>query len=160
MVGSRLTHQEDGSREKLRDAFILHSSGTTGVPKIVRFTHRRVILAMSSPIGGMTGLSSLPCYHGHGLLAPFMNWGKRKLIYLWDGKMPQTRETVTKALELSHPEAFYTVPYILKLLAEEQIGINLLKCCKMVAFSGSSCPDELGNELVNQGVYLGSLFGL
>ena len=159
IAGPQFVRHVDGTQENSREVFILHSSGSTGTPKLLSFTHCRVISTFSSPIGGMTALSTLPCYHTHGLLAPFLNWSKRKAVFLWDGKLPQTQDTVMRALQSSQPEALYTVPYILKLLAETQKGLDMLRLCKIVSYSGSSCPDELGNMLVSQGVHLGSLFG-
>lgn len=146
-------------QEASREIFILHSSGSTGHPKLIRYTSHQFLMCLTHPLGHMTAFSSLPCYHTHGLAAPFMNWNKHKIIFLWDGTVPQTHETVATALELAHPEVVITVPYILKLLAERQRGIDLLKACKMVSFSGSGCHDELGDMLVSQGIHLGSSFG-
>lgn len=150
---------DDVLQEASRKIFIIHSSGSTGHPKLSYYTNQKFLMCLTHPLGHMTAFSSLPCYHTHGLAAPFMNWNKRKIIYLWDGTIPQTHETVATALELSHPEVLVTVPYVLKLLAEKQRGIDLLKACKMVSFSGSGCPDELGDMLVSQGIHLGSTFG-
>ena len=94
----------------------------------------------------VTAFSSLPTYHKHGLAAPFMNWNKRKITYLWDNTVPQTRESLTIALQFSQPEIVYTMPYHFKLLAETQRGINLLKTCRIVSFLGSLCPDELDDR--------------
>lgn len=142
-----------------REIFILNSSGSTGNPKLIHYTNQKFMMCLTLPLGHTTAFSALPCYHTHGLAALFMNWNKGKIVYLWDGTVPQTHETVATALELSHPEVVMTVPYILKLLAEKQRGIDLLKACKMVSFSGSGCPDELGDMLVSQGIHLGSAFG-
>ena len=51
------------------------------------------------------------------------------------------------------------MPYVLKLLAEKREGIEVLKKCKVVSTSGSRCPDELGDLLVNEGIYFGTAFG-
>lgn len=56
-------------------------------------------------------------------------------------------------------EIFYGVPYALKLLAESKEGIAALANLKAVMFGGSSCPDSLGNLLVENGVYLISHYG-
>jgi hypothetical protein len=53
----------------------------------------------------------------------------------------------------------WTVPYVLKLLAETERGIQVLKKCKVVSSNGSRCPDELGDLLTARGVFLGCLFG-
>ena len=155
----RFARQVDGPVEGSREIFILHSSGSTGLPKPLHYTHHKLLLALAHPLGGMKAFSTLPYYHTHGLVAPFMNWNKRKVIHLWDSTVPQTHKSVTAALELARPEAVYTVPYILKLLVEKQRGVDLLKACRMVSFSGSSCPDELGDMLVSHGVHLGSIYG-
>jgi hypothetical protein len=57
------------------------------------------------------------------------------------------------------PEIVWTVPYVLKLLAEKRDGIEVLKKCKVVSCSGSRCPDELGDLLVSEGIHFGSAFG-
>jgi len=60
----------------------------------------------------------------------------------------------------ARPSVFNTVPYGLKLLSEQQSGIEALRSCQVVIFIGSQCPEELGDRLVHQGVKLGSAFGL
>ena len=76
--------------------------------------------------------------------------------------MPQTHDTIVRAIlgiGDGGPEIVWTVPYVLKLLAEKREGIEVLKKCKVVSCSGSRCPDELGDLLVNEGVRFGSAFG-
>lgn len=63
------------------------------------------------------------------------------------------------AMEASQPESFHGVPYALKLLSESERGIAALRKCKLVLFGGSSCPDDLGDKLVNAGVYVVSHYG-
>ena len=50
-------------------------------------------------------------------------------------------------------QCLYGVPFALKLLAETPEGLQVLKHLRLVAFSGSPCPDELGN-LVSEAVPL------
>jgi len=64
---------------------------------------------------------------------------------------------MTKAITAEKPEVVWTVPYVLKLLAEKRDGIEVLKQCKVVSCSGSRCPDELGDLLVSEGFILGPL---
>ena len=56
-------------------------------------------------------------------------------------------------------ELMYSVPYFLKLLEETEGGTEALRKLKMVLFAGSSCPDALGNRLVDAGVHLVSVYG-
>jgi hypothetical protein len=53
----------------------------------------------------------------------------------------------------------WTVPYVLKLLAEKRDGIDALKECKVVSCSGSRCPDELGDLITREGIHFGTAFG-
>lgn len=76
-----------------------------------------------------------------------------------NGHVPQTHDTVTAAIKAASPGIVWTVPYVLKLLAEKQDGINALKKCEIVSSSGSRCPDDLGDLLANQGVFIGLTFG-
>lgn len=48
---------------------------------------------------------------------------------------------------------------MLKLLSEQENGIEALKSCEQVIFTGSQCPDDLGDCLVERGVNLASLMG-
>ena len=82
--------------------------------------------------------------------------------------MPQTHDTIVAAIKGvsaadggngEGPEVVWTVPYVLKLLAEKRQGIEVLKRCKVVSCSGSRCPDELGDLLVSEGIHFGSAFG-
>ncbi|OKL55660.1 hypothetical protein UA08_08984 [Talaromyces atroroseus] len=54
---------------------------------------------------------------------------------------------------------FYGAPYALKILAETEEGIQALARFKLVLFSGSPCPDSLGDKLVANGVHLISQYG-
>lgn len=76
-----------------------------------------------------------------------------------NGRVPQTHDTLTSAIQAADSEVVWTVPYVLKLLAEKQDGIDALKTQKLVSSSGSRCPDELGDLLISQGVFLGLTFG-
>ena len=51
------------------------------------------------------------------------------------------------------------VPYVLKLLREQESGIEALKKVPLVMFTGSQCPDDLGDYLVEHGVTLMSFIG-
>jgi len=76
-----------------------------------------------------------------------------------NGHVPQTHDTVTASIIAAKPEVVWTVPYVLKLLAEKQDGIDALKSAYLVSSSGSRLPDDLGDLLVSQGVFVGLTFG-
>ena len=107
----------------------------------------------------------MPLFHAHGFISFIQAIYTRKTIYLFNGHVPQTHETIVKAIKGvgvdggAGPEIVWTVPYVLKLLAEKREGIEVLKKCKVVSCSGSRCPDELGDLLVSEGIHFGSAFG-
>ena len=88
-------------------------------------------------------------------------------MFMFNGLVPQTNETITKALKGARldgvlAQAVWTVPYTLKLLCEggkDGEGLQLLKECKVVSSSGSRTPDELGDLLVSLGIPFGTGFG-
>jgi hypothetical protein len=83
----------------------------------------------------------------------------RKTIYLFNANVPHTNQALTAAIAAARPEIVWTVPYVLKLLAESEEGILALRHCHIVSSSGSRCPDDLGDLLTEKGVFLGCLFG-
>jgi acyl-coenzyme A synthetase/AMP-(fatty) acid ligase len=148
----------DNKNEALRPYLMLHSSGSTGLPKPVAYTNARLLLTVkTSP--RLVAFQSLPFSHAHGLVTYSQAIHGRKTLFLFNGHVPQTHDTLTSAVVAAKPQILWTVPYVLKLLAEKEDGIEALKQCWMVSSSGSRCPDELGDMLTNAGVFLGLLFG-
>ena len=148
----------DPLKEQHRLYIILHSSGSTGLPKPICYTNARLLVScLTSP--SLVAFQSLPIFHVHGLVTYSQAIWSRKTIYLFNGYAPQTNRTLTEAINTAKPEIVWTVPYVLKLLAETEAGIEALKRCQIVSSSGSRCPDELGDMLTEKGVFLGCLFG-
>ena len=144
--------------EQQRQYIILHSSGSTGLPKPVPYTNANLItICLPSP--SLTAFQSVPFSHAHGLATYSQAIWSRKTLYLFNANVPQTNWALTAAINASKPDIVWTVPYVLKLLAESNEGIDALKRCAIVSSSGSRCPDELGNMLTEKGVFLGCVFG-
>jgi acyl-coenzyme A synthetase/AMP-(fatty) acid ligase len=148
----------DQTTEQSRRYIILHSSGSTGLPKPISYTNTRLLLTVkTSP--NLIAFQSLPFSHAHGLVTYSQALWGRKTLYLFNGHVPQTHNNLTAAILAARPEIVWTVPYVLKLLAEKEDGIEALKQCWMVSASGSRCPDDLGDYLTSCGIFLGLLFG-
>lgn len=139
-------------------AYIMHSSGSTGLPKPIWQTHR-ACLENYSPGNGRRGFCTAPFYHNHGHAVFYRSLYAHGTIFLCNAHVPLTSTNLITALEEIKPQIVFAVPYILKLLAESDQGIKSLCACEVVSSSGSQCPDELGDHLVAQGVNLISLFG-
>ena len=141
-----------------RVSFIIHSSGSTGLPKPIFQTHRACLTNYSSG-AGFRAFLTLPLYHNHGLATFFRGIYSGNITYFFNANLPLSSSNLLQAMEAAQPESFHGVPYGLKLLAESDEGIRALAKCKLVLFGGSSCPDELGDKLVEAGVHLVGHYG-
>ncbi|KAK9465447.1 hypothetical protein V1512DRAFT_48948 [Lipomyces arxii] len=141
-----------------KTVFIIHSSGSTGVPKPI-FQSNKAALSNYASSFEMKAFITLPLYHNHGISSFFRAVYANKEIYFFNANLPLTSHNLTAVMEAVQPEIFYGVPYALKLLGETERGIACLRDCKLVLFGGSSCPDDLGDRLVDNGVNLVGHYG-
>jgi acyl-CoA synthetase (AMP-forming)/AMP-acid ligase II len=158
VFASRFERETQLIDEENTIAFIVHSSGSTGFPKPIYQTHRQC-LSNYSVGSGMRAFVTLPLFHNHGLATMFrgMVTGKRTAIY--NANLPLTNGHLVAAMKSAQFESFHCVPYALKVLAETPEGVEQLAATKLVLFGGSSCPDDLGDMLVQNGVNLVSHYG-
>ncbi|KXH39280.1 hypothetical protein CNYM01_04247 [Colletotrichum nymphaeae SA-01] len=148
----------DAKRESRKIAAIIHSSGSTGLPKPIYLTHKSCIGAFSVHMN-MRAFIVSPLFHSHGFYETFRSIYSKKPIYYGNYNLPLTRQNLIQMINYLKPEIFHVVPYVVKLLAETDEGIQALASVKLVLFGGSSCPDDLGDRLVNNGVYLVGNYG-
>ncbi|KAL1617837.1 hypothetical protein SLS54_007618 [Diplodia seriata] len=156
--GARFARQTELVDEEACVAFIVHSSGSTGLPKPIFQTHRACLsnYALGS---GMRAFVTLPLFHNHGLATTFRGIVSGKRTVLFNAALPLTNAHLVAAMRAAEAESFHCVPYALKVLAETDEGVEQLRRCRLVLFGGSSCPDELGDELVRRGVYIVGHYG-
>ena len=147
----------DRDAEKAWNLAILHSSGTTGLPKPIYLSHRRLMLKLPAP-KGRTGLSTFPFFHGYGQAVVLNGIMQRNTVHMYNPKLPVTAEYVVKILNHIRPDVLHVVPYTMELLAQSEAGIDAMKNCERVVFSGSAAPDDLGNSLVAKGVNVETLW--
>ncbi|KAI2779603.1 acetyl-CoA synthetase-like protein [Daldinia loculata] len=108
---------------------------------------------------GLKAFNPLPWHHLHGLITSIQAMWMRKTAHLFNAHLPLTADNLISALKSVQPEICHTVPYTLKLIAERQDGVDVLKRCKFVTSAGARTPDELGNRVIEQGVKLGTEVG-
>src|SRR5690242_15312946 len=139
-------------------AFIDPPAGSTGLPKPI-YQPQKSCIANYAIHMDMKAFITLPLYHNHGICNFFRAIYSGKSIHIYNADLPLTQQYLTSILRKHVFEIFYGVPYALKLLAETDEGIELLKQLKIVMYGGSACPDTLGNLLVDQGVNLVGHYG-
>lgn len=156
--GRRFARETELINEENCISFVVHSSGSTGLPKPIFQTHR-ACLSNYATGSGMRAFITLPLFHNHGIATMFRGMVSCKLTTLYGAGLPLTNGNLVQAMESVNFESFHGVPYALKVLAESKEGIAALKRAKLVLYGGSSCPDDLGNLLVREGVYLVAHYG-
>lgn len=149
----------DPVRETNNICFIIHSSGSTGLPKPIYQTHRAALYTYSQNFG-LVGHITLPLYHNHGICCLFRAIHSRQKIYIYNARLPLASKHLLATLT-EHPEIriLYGVPYALKLLSETEEGLSLLSDLDIVMFGGSACPKPIGDRLVDAGVNLVGHYG-
>ncbi|KAK4150503.1 male sterility protein [Chaetomidium leptoderma] len=155
---TRLDQGLDLSVETGNFVYIIHSSGSTGLPKPIYQTHKAA-LANYAVSMEMKAFITLPLYHNHGICNLFRAIYSGKPIHLYNASLPLTHDYLSSIMRTHKFEIFYGVPYALKLLAESDEGIDMLRSLKIVMYGGSACPDDLGNRLVDCGVNLVGHYG-
>ncbi len=148
----------DKQDENGKIALIIHSSGSTGLPKPVMLSHK-ALLTHPTQGSGLHNFNALPWYHLYGISTSLQAMWMRKTAYLYNTSLPLTADNLVAVLEAVRPAAVHVVPYALGLLAEKQQGVDALKTCRIVTAAGARTPDELGDRLVREGVSLGVVFG-
>lgn len=148
----------DRKAEKEWALEILHSSGSTGLPKPIYLPHRRLMMKIPSQ-KGQTEFNTFPFFHGYGNWVVVHGMMDRKTVIMYNPDLPVTADYVIKALNHIRPDVLHLVPYTMELLAQTDAGIDAMKDCERVVFSGSAAPEDLGDELVGKGVNVETFWG-
>ncbi|KAI9642093.1 hypothetical protein NHQ30_009964 [Ciborinia camelliae] len=154
----RFMRRIDKQKERKKIAIICHSSGSTGLPKPIYQPHNRFIATISNQ-EGTCEFTTFPLYHSWGNKVCVNTMWMRKTMYMHSATEPMTADGLVKVLRKIKPSVLHAAPYALKLLGETQKGVEEMACCSEVLYSGSQCPDSLGDYLTSKGVVLNTLFG-
>lgn len=150
----------DHIQETQKTLWIIHSSGSTGLPKPVGTSHRAALnTAKLISEHNMAAMITLPLYHAYGVITMAGALACGKKIAMFNANIPITGPSMIEAMNATNLDIFYGVPYALKLLVETPGGTEVLARHKRVVFGGSSCPEELGDSMVASGVNLCSFYG-
>lgn len=165
---------------------VFHTSGTSGIPKLVPQTHLQSVSVLprrSFPSDRDTLVSSFtttPLFHG-GVSDLLRGWMARSLVWLYPSSTSAiTTASVTASMHACDPTlagridgqelalssasappitAFLSVPYILALLAADKAATKMLSTMELVSTGGAPLETAIGDAMVAQGVRLVSRLG-
>lgn len=148
----------DRESETNKIALIMHSSGSTGLPKPVFLSHKNVL---THPVQGtgMDNFGALPLYHMYGLSTTLQAMYMGKTANLVSATLPMTADNLNTSIETIRPQVIHAVPYALGLIADHPRGVENLRAARIVTAAGARTPDDLGDRLVKGGVNFGVVFG-
>lgn len=148
-------------------AFFRHTSGTSsGLPKPITQTHNGAVAVLPCLDGQPSAtLSTTPLYHA-GVTDCLRAWTSKALIWLFPtAEVPITAKNiiscVTVSSQVQHQkiEYFTSVPYVLQILAQDSMGMQMLREMTLVGVGGAALPTNIGDTLVAGGVNLVSRYG-
>ena len=149
----------DPTKQSQNLAWIIHSSGSTSLPKPIRSTHSSALGNFKSAFN-LASFVTLPLFHAQGIGWVFRGIMNKKPVYLYPAELPLTTSHLVKTLR-EHPDIqiLLAVPYTCRLLAESEEGVELCKRLEVLFSGGAMCPKPIGDKLTRAGVNLVSHFG-
>ncbi|KAL7629881.1 hypothetical protein AAE478_001404 [Parahypoxylon ruwenzoriense] len=154
---------------------ILHTSGSTGIPKPVISTHGMLAINdlhhVLPDFHGTTtwlrgwmdnstrNLIPMPLFHAAGMYLFIFSiyWGTPVAFGI--GDRPLSADLVIECLENVDVEGVMLPPALLEEMSQSEEYINPLAQLKLVVFGGGNLNRDAGNRLVKRGVKLSNLIG-
>ncbi|KAI1172123.1 hypothetical protein F4777DRAFT_593123 [Nemania sp. FL0916] len=155
-----------------RSALILHSSGTTGLPKPILLSHRYILgyaachqFADDEAIDWVN-FSTLPLYHGFGLLAPCLSLSVGMTVcFPPPSIIPATKSTVD-LIRTFNCRSLMTVPSIIDDILSQTVeeerseALGLLAKLEFLAVGGGALKSEQGAILAKHDIKLLNHYGV
>ncbi|KAL8784361.1 MAG: hypothetical protein Q9213_004013 [Squamulea squamosa] len=162
-----IIHANHYISETDRKVLILHSSGSTGLPKPVYCSHRHLLgfacchAFASDEIAQGLAISTSPLFHGFGIVPLCLSLGVGKPFCIPPSSTIPTGASVTTLVEDAKARALLTVPSILEEIAllPDQRGISALRGLDFVAFGGGLPKEAVAQKLFSAGVKLINHYG-
>ncbi|KAI1335918.1 hypothetical protein F5Y15DRAFT_396198 [Xylariaceae sp. FL0016] len=157
--------------ESLQHPLILHSSGTTGLPKPIPVSGQYPIVYAAChefPDGATidwVNMSTLPLYHGFGLLAPCLSLSVGLTCCFPPSSIVPAANSTIQLLEIFSAESLMTVPSIVDDVLtscgdDQRDALHLLKRLKFLAVGGGALKPDSAALLVDHGIRLLNHYGV
>jgi acyl-coenzyme A synthetase/AMP-(fatty) acid ligase len=150
-----------------RNVLILHSSGTTGLPKAIRQPHRYMLHFApytafefddfhTLPQEQTMALNTLPLFHCFGLLSPVVSLSIGKPFAIPPPNSIPSAAATLDFIRRTNAGTLVIVPSILQDIAEmpDDSGIQVLRSLEYVVSGGAPLSERIGDMLVQAGVKL------
>ncbi|KAI0739414.1 acetyl-CoA synthetase-like protein [Daedaleopsis nitida] len=151
------------------NGIILHSSGSTGHPKPLPWTHERLFLWGQEPMrcgldvcGSIMGCQGTPMFHGLGMFmyssSPVLGF----IVAAFKPASPPTAPTpdaVWEGLVATKADFSWSVPSFIEEWARDPEKVLSMKAMRGVLFGGAALNEEVGNALASAGVSLYPVYG-
>ncbi|KAF3762997.1 hypothetical protein M406DRAFT_352154 [Cryphonectria parasitica EP155] len=149
--------------QETHPAVILHSSGTTGLPKLVYKPHYAVLNRLRTLPGVLHGTSLIGSWHYNsvGFHSMLFSLSRGNGPAIWSNELiPLEGKEYGEILTKLQPVTAWFNPANLYASVSTSEGLNALKQADLVVTTGGVFPQQLGRELVGQGVRLVNIYGM
>ncbi|KAI0859411.1 hypothetical protein F4860DRAFT_526018 [Xylaria cubensis] len=155
-----------------RTALILHSSGTTGLPKPIFLPHRYLLgYAACHQFAhdeetNWVNLSTLPMYHGFGLLAPCLSLSIGMIVCFPPSSTIPATKSILDLIRTFNCRSLMTVPSIVEDILcqpdehERREALRLLAKLEFLAVGGGALKPEHGILLAKHQIKLLNHYGV
>ncbi|KAI1261342.1 hypothetical protein F5Y18DRAFT_419522 [Xylariaceae sp. FL1019] len=167
-----LMEKEQTRNADEKGAVILHSSGTTGLPKPIYLAHRYILgyaACHSFPSEqevNWVNLSTLPLYHGFGLLAPCLSLSVGMTCCFPPSSIVPATKSTLDLIKYASCQSLMTVPSIIDDILglqddrERTEALGLLAELKFLAVGGGALKAENGTTLAKHHIRLLNHYGV
>ncbi|KAF9070475.1 putative aminoadipate reductase [Rhodocollybia butyracea] len=157
-------------------AIILHSSGSTGLPKAISISHTVIFMTwMSTSLSAqyrdhkmVIGSCGLPSFHVIGIyiqvIVPLFAAtpvGIYPPVVTRADALPitPTPDNILEQYERTSCSACYTLPAMIQIWAQSPSSVEILRKLKVLIFGGGPLASTVGDYLVARGVPLRAVYG-
>ncbi|KAM5540084.1 hypothetical protein V8D89_006224 [Ganoderma adspersum] len=151
-------------------SIIMHSSGSSGHPKPIGWTHQLIFALASEPLkcnislkGAIMGAHGTPMFHGLGSFmyngAPINGF----VVAAFKPASPPTIPTpdaVWQGISKTGSDFSWSVPSFIEEWSRDPEKVLYMKRMRGVIFGGAALNDQVGNALAAQGVSLYTVYGM